>query len=148
MLPPSVPSRPSTEATVTMAPGPGLEHRAEGVLAGQERALEVDVLDPVPLVGVDQVDRPAAGDARGGDHGVEPAVGLDGGADGGGQPGLVPHVDLVPGRGRLTLGRRAEVEADDRRPLVHEAVDARRPDPRCRAGDQRDPSVQSSHGGT
>src|SRR6516162_256691 len=41
---------PETEAMLTIAPLPCLSHVREHLLAGQEHALQVDIVDPVPTI--------------------------------------------------------------------------------------------------
>ncbi len=141
-LPPSVPSIPSMLAMLTIEPALAhrvrllLEHQREGGLVGEERALEVDVEDAVPLAAVDHVDRSPAGDTRRVHERVEATVLRVGGVDRGGHRGLVADVELDD----AVAGR--DVGADDGRTLLREALRRRGTDAGRRARDHRDLAVE------
>ena len=71
-----------------------LEHVRDRVLAHEERAREVDVEHPLPLVAVDEMRGPAAGDAGRGHDRVDPAVLGDRRRDGARDRVFVAHVGL------------------------------------------------------
>ncbi len=109
----------------------------QGVLADEEGPLQVDSEHPVPLAGVELIDRASPGDAGGVEHGVEPAVAGNHAFDGGRHRVLVADVDLEVGP--------FQVQAEHGRPLRLEAFRARLAEPRRRPGDERHFSGQPVH---
>ena len=116
-LPPSVPSSPSMLAMFTIEPrwprriGLLVDHLRDDVLVGEERALEVDVDDPVPLAGIDEVHRTTSGDAGRVHERVDPTVLGRDGRDRCTDRGFVAHVE------NDVVAVRRGVEPDDRRAL-------------------------------
>ena len=121
------------------------------VLHAQERAREVHVEHALPLVPLEEMRRPAAGDSRGGHDRVDAPVLVRDRVEHARDRVLVAHVGLREldfGRARRQRDRflrSREIDAHDTRAFGREASDSREPDPRRRAGDHRDLAVKTSH---
>ena len=121
-----------------------LDHRAQHVLRDQERSLQVDVDDAVPLVDRQLVREPAAADAGSVHEHIDAPVAVARGADRRLDERLVAHVEPLA---EARFGRRRDhavprvvdgllhVEPRDHGALVGEPARARSADPRRRPRD-------------
>ncbi len=133
------------------APVPGLDHRGQELAAGQERALEIGVEDPVPL-GLGQLGDPL--DAEHAGHVHEQPGRPEGGPHGRGRRPHGRGVPDVDGEARRAAGsglatavasgsvrsRQATSESVGGEPAAHRAADAARG-----SGDDCDPAAVSGH---
>ena len=124
---------------LTIEPRPWASMWIGAVLVDEEGALQVDVDHPVPLVGVEQVDRTAAGHPGAVDHRRRGGRAV--------RPRrrrrrcdrrLVPHVEHV-------VDALGDVDGGHRGPFGRQPLDAGGTDARCRPGHHGDGAVESSH---
>ena len=106
-----------------------LDHPGQGRLGHQERAGEVDPDHPLPFGAVEQMDRAAAGNARGMDDTVE-AVGH--GGQHRGDRGLVGHVGRHEPEVGAEVGWGGQIGADDAAAFGQQALGSGQADARRR----------------